>query len=193
MNTEKLFDEELRIESKDLLLRPVRTEDSEALLLLYGDESIYRYRPGMPRKTVRLVEKLIRRFREDACEGRAVALSVIDREQGCVVGLAEVFHLDPKVEQAEIGCSITPEYQGRGLATRAVKLLTDYLILEADFNRVRATVHVENIGSRRVYEKAGFTLEGQERQGEFWQGLGLVDICRYAILKMDYVSCEEKK
>ena len=187
MEFRRLFQKEQRIETDVLFLRPVCTEDAEALLPMYSDESIYRYRPGIPRKSLLLVNKVIKRFEQSMEKEDAVAFTVLDKKQDMkVVGLVEVFNPDSRVEQIEIGYTILPECQGRGIATAAIGCITDYLILELGFNRVRATVHVDNQASQKALLKNGFTLEGRERQGEFWQGIGFVDICRFAKLKMDY-------
>lgn len=187
MKLERLFQEDQKIQSERLLLRPVREEDAEGLLPMYSDNSIYRYRPGMPRTSSESVKKVIRRFRQNMEQRENAAFTILDRiSQEKVMGLVEVFHLDPRVEQAEIGYTIVPMYQGKGIATEAIGDITDYLIKEIGFNRVRATAHVENAASHKALLKNGFILEGKEREGEFWQGIGFVDIYRFAKLKADY-------
>lgn len=187
MNLKGLFQEGQEIRAGSFMLRPVREEDAEGLLAMYGDERIYRYRPGLPRTTLPLVEKVIRRLRQGMEAGEGAAFVILEEKgRGAAAGLVEVFHIDARVEQVEIGYTVMPDRQGRGIATAAVGGVTDYLIWEIGFNRVRAAVHVDNEASRRVLLKNGFTLEGRERQGEFWQGMGFVDLCRFAKLRMDY-------
>lgn len=194
MKIRDLFQEAQQIESDILYMRPVSEEDAEALLPMYSDASIYRYRPGMPRNSLPLVVKVIKRFRQSMEKGETVAFTVFDkRENGMAVGLVEVFNVDARVEQVEIGYTVIPRYQNRGIAAAAIGSITDYLIWEIGFNRVRATVHVDNQASQKALLKNGYTLEGRERQGEFWQGIGFVDICRFAKLKIDYEVEEGKK
>ena len=47
---------------------------------------------------------------------------------------------------------------------------------------ILVTVYPDNIASRRVLEKAGFTLEGIMRQGVFKRGQ-VCDSCMYALLR----------
>ena len=183
----EIFNQEVRIHSDRLLLRPVSMEDAEDLLSIYGAESIYRFRPGMPRKTISLVQKLIGRMQKEILEKKAVYLSVCDKtDHDKVVGIVEVFHMDGRIEKAEIGYTINPEKAGQGIATEAIGLITDYLIWQGECNRITAMVHVENRASQKALLKNGFVQEGTERQGEFWQGIGFVDVCRFAKLKSDY-------
>lgn len=187
MELRRLFRDDQSIESDILYMRPVREEDGADLLPMYSDESIYRYRPGLPRTTLPLVTKVLKRFRQSMEKGEAVSFMVFDkRENMRPAGLVEVFNVDARVEQIEIGYTVIPGCQGRGIATAAIGAITDYLIWEIGFNRIRATAHVDNSASHKALLKNGFTLEGRERQGEFWQGIGFVDICRFAKLKMDY-------
>ena len=187
MKIRELFQEEQTIESDVLYMRPVSEEDAEALLPMYSDVAIYRYRPGMPRNSIPLVLKVIKRFQQSMEKNETVAYTVFDkREGGKAVGLVEVFNVDARVEQVEIGYTVIPSYQNRGIAAAAIGSITDYLIWEIGFNRVRATVHVDNVPPQKAVLRNGFTLEGRERQGEFWQGIGFVDICRFAKLRMDY-------
>ena len=69
----------------------------------------------------------------------------------------------PKSDSERSGRSATgsrKEARGRGVATRATKLLSRWALTEADVERLELTTHPENVASQRVAEKAGFTREG---------------------------------
>lgn len=51
--------------------------------------------------------------------------------------------------------------RGRGLASRAVSLLSGWALSDAGIARVEALVEPDNTASQRVLERAGFTREGQ--------------------------------
>ncbi|MGN0429669.1 MAG: GNAT family N-acetyltransferase [Acetatifactor sp.] len=187
MELERLYRKESKIEGDKVFLRPIQSEDVESLLDIYGDESVYRYRPGMPRKTLPLIQKLLKRMQREEEERKAFYYAVCEKKEGnAVVGIVEIFNVDGRTEQVEIGYTIAPNRQGRGLASEAIGVLTDYLICQVGLNRVRAMVHVDNIASQKALLKNGFQKEGTERQGEFWQGVGFVDVCRFAKLRIDY-------
>jgi RimJ/RimL family protein N-acetyltransferase len=61
----------------------------------------------------------------------------------------------------ETGWSVLPEYQGRGIATRALRLLIERVRAEEGAVSLHAFPAVHNEPSNAVCRKAGFTLQGQ--------------------------------
>jgi RimJ/RimL family protein N-acetyltransferase len=59
---------------------------------------------------------------------------------------------------AGLGYGIDERYEGLGYSTAAVEAMTSYAIAELGVPLVTALTAVENVGSRRVLEKVGFTL-----------------------------------
>lgn len=62
-----------------------------------------------------------------------------------------------------IGHWVAPDVQGKGLATRAVVLLSRWALHSGSALRVEALLDPRNVASRRVIEKSGFQPEGQLR------------------------------
>lgn len=61
---------------------------------------------------------------------------------------------------AETGYHVVEARRGRGLATAALRLLARWTFAELPVARLQLTTHLDNPGSQRVAEKAGFTREG---------------------------------
>jgi RimJ/RimL family protein N-acetyltransferase len=59
--------------------------------------------------------------------------------------------------------------RGHGLITRAVVVLSDWL-LEEGVGRLEIRTHPDNAASQRVAERAGFTREGRERSSIWLHG-----------------------
>ncbi|KAK3040558.1 hypothetical protein RJ639_029004 [Escallonia herrerae] len=63
--------------------------------------------------------------------------------------------------RAELGYVLASEYWGKGIGTRAVKLVASSIFFEwPHLERLEALVDVENSGSQRVLDKVGFKREG---------------------------------
>ncbi len=71
---------------------------------------------------------------------------------------------------AEIGYWLGEELWGRGIATAAVRLLTQHALTDGGFTRVFALPFAPNTASCRVLEKAGYTREGLLRKSVIKDG-----------------------
>ena len=83
---------------------------------------------------------------------------------------------------AELGYWLAEDYWGRGIMTQAVRQLCREGFSRWDIQRIYAEPFAHNAGSRRVLEKAGFSLEGVMRRGVFKRGQ-VCDFCMYALLR----------
>jgi [ribosomal protein S5]-alanine N-acetyltransferase len=66
----------------------------------------------------------------------------------------------------QVGYSVLPELQGRGLATDALRGIAAWAFGHPAVRRVRATIPPWNAPSIRVAEKAGFARSGTDRDDE---------------------------
>ena len=109
---------------------------------------------------------------------RALAIVVDGRAAGGV-GLEPMSDVNRR--SAEIGYWLGAAYWGRGIATEAVTLVTDWAFRAHGLLRLFAQPFARNQASRRVLEKAGYQLEGIMRRSAVkdWQ---ICDQCLYARL-----------
>jgi RimJ/RimL family protein N-acetyltransferase len=73
-------------------------------------------------------------------------------------------------------------YWGRGIATEAVRAVTDYAFRTFDLCRLHAGVFEWNLASMRVLEKAGYTLEARHRRSVTKDGQ-TIDRLVYALVR----------
>ena len=78
------------------------------------------------------------------------------RSSDVIVGTIGAY--DYQADEIEVGFSVAPDWQGRGLATEALKKVLEYLTENDGIPYVKAWCAAENIGSERVMEKAGMKL-----------------------------------
>ena len=97
------------------------------------------------------------------------------------IGVSPGSDLNAKV--AEIGYWLGEPHWGRGIATRALRLLTDWTFAELDVVRIFANVLEWNPASARVLEKAGYQLEARLRKNIFKDGQ-VIDSFLYAIVRL---------
>jgi RimJ/RimL family protein N-acetyltransferase len=80
-----------------------------------------------------------------------------------VGGIGLELGTDVARRSAEIGYWLGEPFWGRGLATEALRAVTEYAFRTFDICRIEAGVFGWNPASARVLEKVGYTLEGRSR------------------------------
>ncbi|MCW4454669.1 GNAT family N-acetyltransferase [Flavobacterium sp. MXW15] len=168
-----------------LRLREVREDDAPALFAIHSDPQVMRYwsHPAWtdPVQAEQKVADIQRQRRELDILVWAIADAASDR----LIGTGVVFALDPAQGRAEIGYSLHPDWQGRGLASEALRMILAYLFEELQLRRVEADVDPRNEASWRLLEKLGFVREGMLR--ERWHVNGeLCDTALYGLLRRDF-------
>lgn len=89
---------------------------------------------------------------------------------------------DVYCKTAELGYWLAEPFWGKGIMTAAVSRICSHAFASYDIVRIFAEPFAGNTASRRVLERAGFTLEGILKKNVFKCGR-LMDSCIYALLK----------
>ena len=163
------------IVTERLLLRRSSPEDAETISAYRSDPDVHRYQ-GWERTDADGVRSEIEAMatRKPGEHGGWVQLTVEERETGILVGDVGLSPADDDVGVIKVGYTMSPEVQGRGYATEAVRALIDYAFGTLGADVVRAYASAANLASIRVAEKSGMTLvERIERvyDGELWHGV----------------------
>jgi len=156
------------LKGSSVTLRPVLGADLEFLQERIQD--VESRGPWYPTPRESLV-KFRKRFEEGGLWGSDAGLFVIVVD-GRIVGQVSWGLLNSDIPDMELGYRVyAPEDRGKGYATEALVLMTRYLFDTEPMNRASLVIHVDNIGSQRLAEKAGFLREVRAR--ESWQHLGI--------------------
>jgi RimJ/RimL family protein N-acetyltransferase len=120
---------------------------------------------------------------ERAPEGTRAAFAIVE-EGGEFVGFAALVRIDPDAHEAEAGYIVSPRARGRGVAARALRLLTEWALDELALERVELRITPENLPSIRVAERCGYVREGVLRSVLFKQSTRS-DLAVYSRLPSD--------
>ena len=157
--------------------------DASFLAEASRDPAIERYNgaaPGSVADTMAVIECIGQCWARFDTEGdpTGAAFAIVDAAFG-PVGMFGVDHWS-STGVAQFGYWLAAGARGRGLATRAVTLMTGWLF-ELGAARVFLTIESENAASAAVARRAGFTYEGTLRALGVWQGQR-IDIDMFAVL-----------
>lgn len=106
---------------------------------------------------------------------------VVDEAIG---GIALELRTDVERVSAEIGYWLGADHWNKGIATAAVRAVTDYAFERFSLTRVYAVPYARNVASQRVLEKAGYTREGILRRSVVKDGV-VLDQVLFAITDID--------
>jgi len=165
---------------ENVILRPFRRPDLDGLYELVSDvRDIGEFWPlgciSEPR--------WFKQFEENHWWTEEFKILLITTLDGRRLGAINIYKASHSYEGWELGYRIyKPEDRGKGYTTEAVRIATSYLFEQEPIGRIQILLDPRNAGSRRVAEKAGYTLEGTLRAAHFDRGEHL-DLLLFSILR----------
>ena len=92
-------------------------------------------------------------------------------------------NLDWNVPKAELGYYIDRKYEGKGITTKALTRIISFCFNDLQLSKLYIRTHEENISSRKVAERNGFTLEGTIRKDYKTTDGRLVDLMYFGLVR----------
>jgi ribosomal-protein-alanine N-acetyltransferase len=140
-----------------IILRPLDHTDKEELTRLANNKKIWdNLRDIMPHPYTR--DDAIFFINLTKQEKPQMTFAIEFDGQLCVV-IGLTAQQDVYKKTAEIGYWIGEPFWNKGIATEAVKSITDYGLNELNYMRIHTGVFEYNIGSMKVLEKCGYKKE----------------------------------
>ena len=93
-------------------------------------------------------------------DGTRIGFAVVDDATGEHLGMALAPTIEPEAATVELGYVVAASARGRGVATAALSLLTDWALSELGAERLELRISVDNGASKRVADRCGYVLEG---------------------------------
>lgn len=173
------------LEGDGFRLRPIHERDAERIQEGSADAESQRWLGQLPAPyTLADAQAYVEARRELCASGLGVTWAVADPVDDRLLGTVLWFHHTEGVS-CEVGYWLHPDARGRGLATRAVRLVTDHCFAELGVQKVTALVAADNAGSRRVVERAGFREYAVARYAA-WVREGWVDAALYDVTASEW-------
>lgn len=165
-------------------LRPWREEDEVFLARYANDREIARWlRDVFPHPYTREDARGFVAYCLAADQEREL-LRVIEADGQAVGSISLTRGRDVECRSAELGYWLGRAFHGKGIMTEAVKQMCSLGFARWEVVRIFAQPYAQNLASRRVLEKAGFSQEGLLRRS-IWKWGQLQDSCIYALLAED--------
>lgn len=164
-----------------IALRAWTLDDVDAQLAAFADPVFVRFSDWAPDGRDELVERLdrIEQARES---GLGIHLAIAQHGiPSPALGEVSLAGIDVINRRASVGYWLSPDARGRGVASRAVRLLCRWAFDDLGLARLELTCGPDNPGSQGVAERCGFRLEGRLRSHLIFKG-GRRDSLVYGLL-----------
>jgi len=152
-----------RLSDGVITLRPPTIDDAPALVEAV-QESVAEIMPWMGWCTPEYNEEFARPWLATlpgAWErGEQYGFLITEARTGALLGGTGLNHINDAYRLANLGYWVRTSATGRGIATRAARLVAEFGVRQVNLLRAEIVVAVENSPSLRVAEKTGATREG---------------------------------
>lgn len=148
------------LENNILKLRAPEPEDLDQLYKWENDTSLWEYGASItPYSRFELKQYLID-SKHDLFSDKQLRLMIIIRDTTEVIGIVDMYDFDPFHKRAGVGILIEENFRKQGYGLQTLKLLEGYAFDFLKLKQLYAIIPESNIGSRELFNKAGYTDSG---------------------------------
>ena len=178
------------LETERLLLRMWSKKDAEELYSYAKNPNVGPAAGWKPHESVGESKQII-----ETVFLNNMAWAVVDKKSGRVIGSIgfEADKYRPNINSKEMGYSLAEEYWGKGLMTEAAKTLIKYGFEVLNLDVIMIGTSENNMRSRRVIEKCGFTYEGTLRRAYRIYDNSIKEVRCYSMLREEYRFLADEK
>jgi RimJ/RimL family protein N-acetyltransferase len=172
------------LEDGSIRLVPLRDEHLDGMAALGGDLETARFTYVQVPFDRDAARDWLDRYVRGWVEGTLAGFAIERAEGAAFLGFIALVHFDAGGRQAEIGYIVAAPARGKGVAGRALRLVSDWCLHGLGLERIELRIDVENVPSVRVAERLGYVREGVLRSVHLKQGLR-IDQAVYSLLPAD--------
>jgi ribosomal-protein-alanine N-acetyltransferase len=140
-------------------LVPLTPAHEPAVAALVEDEDVRTYTRVPTEPTPGFAASWLEMYGDGWRDGSRAGFA-IETHDGEFLGLGLFVRIESEARQGEIGYVVGPAARGRGVATRTLRLLTDWGFSQLGLERIELWIDTTNPGSERVAERVGYVREG---------------------------------
>ena len=168
----------------DIRLDPLTAQHAAAMDELARDEDVAPFTRIPTPVPEGFGERWVERYTRGRDEGTNAGFAIVDVGSGDFLGFMALVKLDLETQEAEAGYIVASRARGRGVATRALRMLTDWAFAELPLERIELLIGTDNPASEVVAQRCGYTREGVLRWTYLKPGLRS-DTIVYSMLRRE--------
>ncbi len=174
------------LETKELLLRPFRRGDEEAIFTGWAsDPMVTQFLRWTPHAGIHVTRSILDGWVKGYQRPDQYLWGITLRENGRLIGSIGAHTVSEYDASCEVGYCLAREYWSKGYMSQALRAVIQYLLCDVGYNRVEAYHSVNNPASGRVMEKSGMRREGVATE-KYRCSLGFQDSVLYGITRSQW-------
>ncbi len=143
-----------------IYLAPLTSADADDLVELAADQAVDAFTPLPSNANAAYIAEMLERCDRGWQEASGAFFSIRDSTSHAFLGYGAAIRLQLAARQGELGYMVAPHARGQGVATRTLKLLTDWCFGELGLIRLELRINTRNEASVKVAAANGYRLEG---------------------------------
>ena len=170
-----------------LIIRLAKPDDAEEIYSYRSDTIENRYQGWFPESAEEVHNYITNMPVNIDVADICFQFAIINKNENRLIGDMGIIFTGHEKMQAEIGCTLNTDFQGKGYATEALTAMVNYLFVALKKHRVVASIDPRNTASIRLIERLGFRKEAHFKESYYLRGNWVDDII-YAKLKTEWVN-----
>ena len=169
------------LETPRLRLRRFTPADLPAMVEYRRDPLVARWQSWTPDWSMADAEEFLREDQATVLGTPGTWTQVALVERGALIGDVALHFVAAQPDTVELGITLAPAHQGRGLAAEALRGVIAWLFATHGTHRVLAQADARNAAVRRLLGRVGMRQEAELVEADFWKG-EWTTLCIYAVL-----------
>jgi [ribosomal protein S5]-alanine N-acetyltransferase len=187
MNTEinrRVFDKFPVLTGEGLLFRELTKIDALDLFQIRSNAQVMKYMDSLCMKSLNEAKTLISNIHLQYRQHMGITWGIVDPSDNKLIGTFGFWRIIHQHCRAEIGYSLHPDYWGKGIMTKAFKILLEFGFDKLQLHSIEANVNPGNLASIRLLERIGFRKEAHFKEN-FLFNKQFTDSAIYCLLESD--------
>lgn len=154
-----------------LTLRRLGADDASALCAYRALPEVARFQSWesfTPDDAARLIASQV--SLEPNTPGTWFQLAIVETASGHLIGDCGLHFRADEPQQVELGITLSPTHQGRGLATEVLARVLEYVFGTLGKHRVSAITDAQNLTAAALFRRLGFRREGDFVEHVWFKG-----------------------
>lgn len=153
----------LTLKGDKIYLRALEPEDLDLIHKVENTEEFWEISSTLVPYSRYIIKKYLQNSHRDIYEVKQLRLMICNNDDN-PLGLIDIFDLNPKDRRAALGILIiNKEDRGKGYGDEVLSLICNYCFQHLGLHQVYANVSVDNLSSRRLFERKSFQQVGVKK------------------------------